>query len=131
MKMLVSVTMFLLCPASQASDFRFCDMEGTVQTAAPHPGKKPRVYDLMVGVSTAHVDQRSDIGGYTDCSEFVGGVVEVRLQIPRRFAPPVTGDKIRFKYSQVDGSDAGGNFSGSSTNASLTSYRRPTTPPGR
>ncbi|MBL8260778.1 MAG: hypothetical protein JNM58_00025 [Xanthomonadaceae bacterium] len=131
MKTLASVVMFFLCSASQASDFRFCEMEGTVQASAPYPGKKARVFDLEVAVATARVDKSAEIDGCTDCSEFIGEVVEIRLQIPRRFAPPAAGDKITFKYSQIDGFDAGGNFAGTSINASLTDYQRPSTPPGR
>jgi hypothetical protein len=123
--------MFFLCSASQASDFRFCEMEGTVRAAAPHQGKKARVYDLEVAVATAHVDKSAEIGGYTDCNEYVGGVVEIRLQIPRRFAPPAAGDKLTFKYSQIDGFDSSGNFAGTSINASLKNYQRPSTPSGR
>src|SRR5688572_18822852 len=130
MKMLAPVVMFFLSAAAQASDFRFCEMEGTLQAAVPHPGQKARVYDLEVAVATANVDKSVQIGGYTDCSEFVGEVVEVRLQIPRRFAPPVAGDKVRFRYSRVDGFDAGGNFAGTSINASLTRYQRPSTRAG-
>ena len=131
MKILASVVMFFLCSASQASDFRFCEMEGTVQSAAPYQGKKAGVYDLEVAVDSAHVDKSNEIGGYTDCNEFVGEVVEIRLKIPRQFAQPAAGVKVAFKYSQVDGFDASGNFAGTSINASLTSYQRPSTPPGR
>ncbi len=131
MRILASLVLFFLCSASQASDFRFCEMEGIVQVAAPYPGKKARVYDLEVAIATAHVDKSAEIGGYTDCSEFVGEVVEIRLQVPRRFAPPAAGDKLSFKYSQVDGFDASGNFAGTSINASLIDYQRPSTPPGR
>ena len=133
MKLLASVLMLFLCPASasQASDFRFCEMEGTVQAATAYPGKKARVFDMKVAVATAQVDESAEIDGYTDCSEFVGEIVEIRLQIPRGFAPAASGDKLSFKYSQVDGFDASGNFAGTSINASLTNYERPSTPSGR
>lgn len=131
MKTLAAGLLFFLFSASQASDFRFCEMEATLQAAAPYSGKKARVFDLKVAVDTAQVDESSEFGGYTDCSEFVGESVEIRLQIPRRFAPPAMGDKISFKYSQVDGFDASGNYLGTSINASLTSYQRPYASLGR
>jgi hypothetical protein len=89
-----------------------------------YAGKKARVYDLEVAVNTARIDKSSDPVGDTDCSEFVGEVVEIRLQIPRRFSPPAAGDKVAFKYSQVDGFDATGRFAGTSINGELIRYQR-------
>jgi|JI10StandDraft_1071094.scaffolds.fasta_scaffold714355_1 hypothetical protein len=131
MKTLAAGLLFFLCSGSQASGFRFCELEGTVQAAAPYSGKKARVFDLKVAVDTAQVDENSEFGGYTDCSEFVGESVEIRLQIPRRFAQPAVEDGLSFKYSQVDGFDARGNYVGTSINASLTSYQRPNASLGR
>lgn len=106
-------------------------MEGTLQAEALYAGNKTHVYDMEVAIDKARVDKSSDLVGYTDCSEFVGEVVEIRLQIPRRFSPPAAGDNIAFKYSQVDGFDATGSFAGTSIKVSLIRYWRPSSGAGR
>jgi hypothetical protein len=115
-----------------ASDFRFCDMEGTVQKADLHVGNKARVFDLVVLVSSSHVE-KGEFGkmGYTDCSEFVGKNVEIRLQIPAMYGKLANGDFVSFNYSAVDGFGPGGKYVGTSISAVLHNYQKSPAAAGR
>jgi hypothetical protein len=111
--------------ATFASDFRFCDMEGEVQKAILNAGNKARVFDLVVLVSASHVEkgERGKMG-YTDCSEYIGESVEIRLQVPDKHGEPAQGDFVAFNYSAIDGFDDRGKFVGTSISAVLHSYRK-------
>jgi hypothetical protein len=133
MKQTMLVALIFSFPAHTvlASDFRFCDMEGTVSEAILHKGNRARVYDFSVLVSSAR-PEKGERGkmGYTDCSEFVGKKVGFRLQLPNHVGRPISGDFIAFNYSAVDGFGADGNFAGTFINASLHSYQSVNSRPG-
>ncbi len=122
--LLVAITAFLSSMAV-ASDFRFCDMEGTVQKATLVPGSKARTFDLVVFVSASRVEkgERGELG-YTDCSEFLGETVEIRLHLPETDGEPGKGDFVAFNYSAIDGFGSRGEFIGTYINAALHEYRK-------
>lgn len=122
---LTATVLALWLPAASASDFRFCDMEGTVQTAEPvRSGDVKRAFELSVLVADAQ-RENGDRGkmGYTDCLEFIGETVEIKLQIPEHLGDPVPGDRIDFNYSAIDGFGVNGAYIGTFVNASLHSYK--------
>ena len=123
------VMLFTASPAAHGSDFRYCDLQGVVQSAVAHPGGRARDFDFTVLVSAAKPESgKKARTGYTDCSEFVGERIDIRLRLPKRHGEPLAGDTIGFNYSAVDGFDAEGNFAGTSIQASLLSYRSGNTP---
>ena len=130
--LLLPIALSAFWPSAHASDFRFCDMAGTVQSVTLRPGDKGRVFDFAVLVSSAQ-PEKGERGkmGYTDCSEFVGEKIEIRLQLPKRFGQPGSGDHIAFNYSAVDGFDANGEFAGTFIDAKLHSYQGASSPAGR
>ncbi len=93
----------------QASDMRFCDLAGEIESAVYRPNRevlfsqpKP-TYDLTVTVAESTLAKGGrDRGSYTDCSEFAGVSVDIRLDIPKRFGTPRAGDRIEFYYSAID-----------------------------
>jgi len=105
---LVALAVTVATPAL-ASDMRFCDMSGEIESAVYRTNRKvlfsrgKPTYDLTVAVSESAVAQGDrDMGSYTDCSEFIGVSVDIRLDIPKRLGEPQVGDRIEFYYSQID-----------------------------
>lgn len=82
----------IVCAAAHASDFRFCEMDGAVESATAYDGSR-RTFDVVVHVASSRKEkgERGKLG-YTDCSEYVGERVDVRLQIPPRYGEPARGD---------------------------------------
>ncbi len=122
--LLIGVALAASCFPLCASDFRFCDMEGSVQKATLHSDSTDGVFELSVLVSSARPEKgaRGDMG-YSDCKEFIGQAIEIQLQIPARFGHPGPGDWVAFNYSAVDGFDADGEFSGQQVDVSFHDYR--------
>lgn len=123
------LSLAFMTPA-HASDFQFCDMEGTIESVILQPGNRDRVFRLSVGVSSAKPDTRTT-HGYTDCSEYVGNTIVFQLQLPKQLGQPSTGDFISFNYSAVDGFDSNGEFAGTSINISLRGYKSASRQNGR
>jgi len=122
-----SIVLVAFSPAVRASDFRFCDMNGIVQSATIYVGNRARVFDLSVLVSSAEkAEGKLGKMGYTDCHEYLGQKVDIRVHIPEKFGKPSHGDLISFSYASVDVINASGKWS-TSINASLQQYQTAST----
>jgi hypothetical protein len=121
---LTAIVLALWLPPASASGMRFCDLKGTIQTAeAIRSADVDRAFDLSVLIADSQLEKgRHGKMGYTDCREFVGETIVIRLQIPERLGDPSPGDLVAFNYSAIDGFGVNGGYAGTSVNASLHTY---------
>ncbi len=80
-------------------------MEGRVESVMPAINSGHRVLDFRVAVSSAQPDKKAAPESYTDCAEYVGRSVELRLPLPRQHGRPAEGDWIVFTRSVVNSFD--------------------------
>lgn len=115
MKSILSFLLFTLAAVSPgyASDFRYCDMVGTIEAIEPKAKNKVPKVALAVRVTAAHREAGPNgKDSYTDCSEFVGETLQLLKRMPKRLGKPVAGNELKFNYSSADYVDATGGYAG-------------------
>ena len=122
-KLVAGLFALLSSSGAAASDFEYCELAGTVQSAELQPGPRARVFKLRL-VLTAAQGQSGANGedSYTDCKDRIGKELQVKLQLPRRYGKPQSGDRIRVNWSAVDGFSASGGYAGTSATTELLEY---------
>lgn len=91
----------ILPAVAWASWSEFCELEGNI--AALEAGASRRIYEMDIQVVAGRRARKDEHGGYTDCTEHVGRIMDVSMRVPRRAGVPRVGDQIRFRWSAADG----------------------------
>ena len=104
--LLIAVAMSSATPVF-ASGALYCEMSGIVESAVHRANRKvlfgpaAPTYDLRVAVSESAESDRVGLSS-TECGDFVGSAIDIRLDASDGLVIPQVGDRIAFSYSRID-----------------------------
>ncbi len=110
---------------ARASGYAFCELTGVVRGVEATDTRRRFSIDLEIVAASPLV--RDGVSSYSDCSDRVGKAERVEMTLTRRAGAPANGDRIRFRWSAVDGFGASGDYVGTSIDVRFVSIERAAT----